>query len=152
MIPEPFLDDALEQQKDKIISEQFDRDFPNQVLSSLRDLKRNPILMDYVVKCLHEQSIEVKNRLFCVTIKYPIYDSNPNSDLAKLREKENDPKYVLDINYPKVFSSQDEAEQFMKNKNNFPETKRIYFREAGALGLKHSDLFGKEYITKEIGI
>jgi hypothetical protein len=98
----------LNELREKIYKQQFweyDSDNgcekANEVLESLEKIKQNPLLLDYVLKCLFSNEIEIKEYFYLIVHKEhrtKIYDS------------------VID----RIFNSIQEAEDYARN-GSFPE-------------------------------
>jgi len=153
----------LDEQCEEINKEQFYTENENEdgvqeiisdgkeVLKSLQNLKNNPKLFDYVIKCLSKEGIYLKDKYFSVVVEKPIYDNNPNSELTLLRMKENNPKLTLKIILPFMFKNIDKIDKWLKDINNFSD-KRIHFdHKAFMQGLKMNDLLFEKYSIREIG-
>lgn len=160
----PFSEGNLDEQKEEIYKEQFheENEYENgtwetlsggakKVLESLQKITTNPELFDYLLKCLHKQGVHLKNTYLAVTVEKPIYDTRPDSKLALLRMKEDNPKYVLKITLPFIFKSVSEIEEFINDKSYFTD-ERINFDDGAFMqGLKMSDLLFEKYTIKELG-
>lgn len=98
----------LNELREKIYKEQFfEYDYDgcekaNEVLESLEKIKQNPFLLDYVLKCLVSNEIEIKEYFYLIVHK---------------EHRAN----VYDIVIDKVFNSIEEAEDYTRN-NTFPES------------------------------
>jgi hypothetical protein len=93
----------MEELREKIYKEQFfEYDYnqgcekANDVLKSLENLKQNPILLDYVIKCLVSNEIEIKEYFYIIV--HP--------------EKHN---RVFDVVIDKVFDTIEDAEDYTRN-------------------------------------
>lgn len=90
----PLCVGGLNELKDKIYNEQFfDYDETincKKVLDALQNLKNNPKLMDYVIKCLANQEIEtVPNKFYAVVVNSELrmeYDKNIHGTFEKYKK------------------------------------------------------------------
>jgi hypothetical protein len=90
----PLSDGTLNELKDKIYKEQFfDYDETanaENVLDALQNLKNNPKLLDYVIKCLAEQKIAtVPNKFYCVVVNAELrmeYDEKIHKTFDKYKQ------------------------------------------------------------------
>ncbi len=145
--------EKLKQLRNEIIEEQFSsfdeynqENLAEDVLSSIANIRANPKLLRYVLACLSENNIQfTKQSLFVIEVKYPIYDTNKNSEIYKARMAANDPKYVLKITLPKVFNSFEEAEEYTKDRSNFGDERILFDTNAVMYGLKMSDLLFEKF-------
>lgn len=129
---EPLCIGTLNELKDKIYKEQFfDYDEtvnPKKVLDELQNLKNNPKLLDYVIKCLNNQKIStIPIKFYAIVVNkehIKPYEKEmwekfyPNEPFEKWKEKcvvGNWDKRKEDILFPKVFSGIDEIEYFRTN-------------------------------------
>lgn len=101
------------------------------VLDELQNLKNNPKLLDYVIKCLASQNIStVPNNFFCVVIneeKRPEYDEKIHGSFEKYKKHCVDDDFGTkkwDHLLPKVYDSFGEIEgDMMKYDGNDIRTK-----------------------------
>ncbi len=90
----PLCVGNLNELKDKIHKEQFfDYDETvdcEKVLSELQNLKNNPKLLDYVIKCLaNQQIITVPDKFYCVVVNAELrmeYDKKIHGTFEKYKE------------------------------------------------------------------
>lgn len=156
----PFSDEGLDKQKEEIYKEQFNEENEfyyrtsgaEKVLDSLQRITTNPGLFDYLLKCLSKQGIHLKSTYLAVVIEKPIYDNRPDSELAFLRMKDDDPKYVLKITLPLIFKTVLEVEEFINDKSYFTDERIDFDNKAAMQGLKLSDLLFEKYTIKELGV
>jgi len=124
----PLFDGDLNKLSDKVFKEQFfDWDETidcKSVLIAIQNINDNPMLLDYVLKCLNNQKIETKpNKFYCVIInaeKYIDYDERLHKNFERYIELYYDGKCIKnkrDHLIKKVFNSYDEIENFMLNYN-----------------------------------
>ena len=128
----PLSVGELNEIKDKIYKEQF-FDYDETVdakivLDELQNLKNNPKLLDYVMKCLVSQKIGTQPRKFyCIVIHkehFRPYDENfwkqfdAENPFGKWMKECVEGKLDMkkeDILFPKVFNSISDIEDFCKN-------------------------------------
>jgi hypothetical protein len=90
----PLCDGTLNELKDKIYKEQFfDYDETiscEKVLEELQNLKNNPKLLDYVIKCLANQKIAtIPNKFYAVVVNTELrmeYDEKIHGTFEKYKE------------------------------------------------------------------
>lgn len=128
----PLCVGELNELKDKIYKEQFfDYDETvdaEKVLDALQNLKNNPKLLDYVIKCLANQKIAtIPSKFYAIVVnKEHIrpYDEkmwkqiDPENPFERWKKECVDGKWDMkkeDILFPKVFSGIDEIENFRTN-------------------------------------
>jgi len=128
----PLCEGELNELKNKIYKEQFfDYDETvdaEKVLDALQNLKSNPKLLDYVMKCLVSQKIGTQPRKFyCIIIHkehFRPYDENfwkqfdAENPFGKWMKECVEGKWDMkkeDILFPKVFNSISDIEDFCKN-------------------------------------
>lgn len=99
----------LEELREKIYKEQFwEYEYEegckkaNEVLKSIENINKNPLLLDFIIKSLIENKIELKEYFYIVVHN-------------EYRTK------IFDVIIEKVFNSLDEAEEYARN-GEFPET------------------------------
>ncbi len=99
----------LNELREKIYKKQFwEYDYDNgcekanEVLKSLEKIKQNPVLLDYVLKCLVSNEIEIKEYFYLIV------------------HQEHHGK-VYDAVIDKIFNSIEEAEDYARN-HSFPES------------------------------
>jgi hypothetical protein len=120
---EPLHNLPLDELKQKIYKEQFhdyeDPVSPMMVLDELQNLKKNPRLLDYVLKCLANQQITtVPNRFYCAVVQVeerPAYNEKIHGTFEKyvkfcIAEKKGD--ILLRQVYPSLY----DMEKIMMNK------------------------------------
>jgi len=99
----------LNELREKIYNQQFwEYDYDNgcekayEVLESLEKIKQNPVLLDYVLKCLVSNEIEIKEYFYLIV------------------HQEHRTK-IYDVVIDKIFNSIEEAEDYARN-GSFPES------------------------------
>lgn len=120
---EPLHNLPLDELKKKIYKEQFydyeDPVSPMLVLDELQNLKRNPRLLDYVLKCMAKQEIAVlPTKFYCVVVNVeerPVYNEKVHGTFEKylkfcIAEKKGD--ILLREVYPSLY----DIEKIMMNK------------------------------------
>ena len=95
--------DNLNELREKIYKQQFwEYDYDNgcekanEVLESLEKIKQNPVLLDYVLKCLVSNEIEIKEYFYLIV------------------HQEHRTK-IYDVVIDKIFNSIEEAEDYARN-------------------------------------